>query len=92
MMYAIKIKMCPGCHNSNSCQDIDSIYLEGNNTNQFYKKGAIYDYLKENPNTIKVNISPCPYLTPILSSKGEKYVRSEPNDTTRDNLLKLPRE
>nr|WP_296488697.1 DUF3892 domain-containing protein [uncultured Acetatifactor sp.] len=32
-----------------------------------------------------------PNLCPALSSNGEKYVRSEPNDTPNDNLLKLPR-
>lgn len=91
MMYATKIKMCLGCNGSNNCQDIDSIYLEGNDTNQFYKKASIYDHLKKYPNSIKVNIFPYPNLLPVLSSKGEKYVRSEPNDTTNDNLLKLPR-
>lgn len=90
MMYATKIKMCSGCHYSNDCQDIDYIYLEGNNTNQFYKKEVLHDYLKKHPNSIKVNISPYPYLIPAVSSKGEKYVRSEPNDTANDNLLKLP--
>ena len=35
--------------------------------------------------------SPYPDLIPVVSSKGEKYVRSEPNDTPRDNLLRLPR-
>jgi len=28
---------------------------------------------------------------PAISANGEKYVRSEPNDTPSDNLLKLPR-
>ena len=48
-------------------------------------------YLKKNPKSIKVYISPYPDVVPALSSRGEKYVRSEPNDTVRDNLLKLPR-
>ncbi|MBR4020311.1 MAG: DUF3892 domain-containing protein, partial [Firmicutes bacterium] len=43
------------------------------------------------PNSIFVNISPYPDLVPALSSTGEKYVRSEPNDTPFDNLLRLPR-
>lgn len=58
---------------------------------QFYKKGALYDHLQKYPNSIRVNIHPHPYLVPALSSKGEKYVRSEPNDSVNDNLLKLPR-
>lgn len=91
MMYATRIKMCQGFQNSINCVDIDSIYLEGNNTNQFYKKASVYDHLKQHPNTIRVKSGVEPYLIPALSVKNEKYVRSEPNDTTNDNLLKLPR-
>ncbi|OPX93718.1 MAG: hypothetical protein A4E53_00193 [Pelotomaculum sp. PtaB.Bin104] len=91
MMYATKIHMNSGCQNSNYLTDIDAIYLEGDNTNQFYKKEVLHDHLKKHPNSIKVNISPYPYIVPALSSKGEKYVRSEPNDSVNDNLLKLPR-
>ena len=47
--------------------------------------------LSENfPKSIQVNIFP--YLVPMTSRLGEKYVRSEANNTTEDNLLKLPRE
>lgn len=91
MMYATKIHMNSGCQNSNYLTDIDTIYLEGDNTNQFYKKSVLYDHLQNHPGSIKVNIYPYPYLVPALSSKGEKYVRSEPNDSVNDNLLKLPR-
>lgn len=55
------------------------------------KKADIYDHLKSHPNSIYVDISPYPDLIPALSSNYEKYVRSEPNDTPSDNLLKLPR-
>jgi hypothetical protein len=89
MLYAIKIKICTGCYGSNRCVDIDSIYLESKG---YYKKSALYDHLKENPNTIRVKLGAQPYLLPALSSQGEKYVRSEPNDTLNDNLLKLTRE
>lgn len=92
MMYATKIKMCTGCNNSKNCQDIDSIYLTGAKEEKFYKKANLHDYLVENPGSIKVNIYPNPILLPAVSSKGEKYVRSEPNDSSNDNLLKLPRE
>lgn len=91
MIYATKIKMCSGCHGSNNCQDIDSIYLEGAKEEKFYKKAILYDHLKKYPESIKVNISPYPSLLPALSSRNEKYVRSESNDTPNDNLLKLPR-
>jgi len=90
MFYATKIRMCPGCQNSNSCVEIDSIYLEGGDTNQFYKKANLYDHLKKHPNTIRVKLGAEPYLIPALRG-DEKYVRSEPNDTPNDNLLKLQR-
>jgi hypothetical protein len=93
MMYATKIKMRPGCSNSNNVQEIDSIYLTGTIDKEgFYPKAGVHDYLKNNPKGIQVNISPYPYLIPVTSSRGEKYVRSEADDTPNDNLLKLPRE
>lgn len=90
-MYATKIKMKPGCSNSTKTTEIDQIYIEGCTTPGFYYKSTIYDYLKQNPNSIKVKLYPYPNLIPALSSRYEKYVRSEPNDTPNDNLLKLPR-
>jgi len=91
MMYATKIKMCSGCQASNNCVDIDSIYLEGAAEDGFYKKAGIHDYVQNNPESIRVKLGVQPYLVPATSSRGEKYVRSEPNDTPNDNLLKLPR-
>ena len=83
-MYATKIQMKPGCRTSNNLQEIDSIY-------RFAKKSEVYDYLNQNPRTIQVAIAPYPYVIPALSAYGEKYVRSEANGTSRDNLLNLPR-
>lgn len=91
MVYATKIRMKNGCGNSQSCQEISQIYLQGCKVPGFYNKSAIHDHLKRHPGSIKVNISPYPSLKPATSSKGEKYVRSEPNDTPKDNLLRLPR-
>ena len=91
MILAKKIRMKSGCYSSNSLLEIDEIYLEGKYMNGFYKKGAVYDSLISSPHSIQVDHSPYPYLLPALSSRGEKYVRSEANDSTADNLLKLPR-
>lgn len=91
-MKAVKIKMKPGCGSSNNLLEIDQIYLEGCQENGYYYKSAIYDFLKNNPNSIQVNIHPYPNLQPVVSTNGEKYVRSEPNYTGKDNLLCLPRE
>lgn len=92
MMTATKIKMKSGNRYSQNLLEIDSIYLEGCKEPGFYKKEALYDYLKDNPNSIKVNIYPYPPLIPALSVNYEKYVRSTPNGYMHDNLLDLPRE
>lgn len=89
-MKAMKIQMKSNCSNSRSVQDIDSIYID--QTGTYWKKAEVYDYLKQFPKSIEVNIFPYPYLVPVMSVLGEKYVRSEANDTVTDNLLKLPRE
>lgn len=91
-MKATKIKMKPSCNSSSNLLEIDQIYLEGCKENGYYYKSAIHDFLKNNPNSIQVNIYPYPNLQPAVSSNGEKYVKSEPDYTGKDNLLKLPRE
>lgn len=91
MMYAKRIKMQNGCRNSNNTQEIAEIYVGGGSNSGFFSKAVIHDFLKANPNSIKVGNSPYPCIVPVISSRGEKYVRSEPNDTVYDNLLKLPR-
>lgn len=91
-MKAVKIKMKPSCGYSNNLLEIDQIYLEGCQEDRYYYKSAIHDFLKNNPNSIQVNIYPYPNLQPMVSENGEKYVRSEPDYTGKDNLLKLPRE
>lgn len=88
-MKATKIKMKSNCGYSRNVQDIDSIYIDAIGT--YWKKAEVYDYLKQFPKSIQVNIFPYPYLIPAISVLGEKYVRSEANDTVMDNLLKLPR-
>ena len=91
-MYATRIRMQQGCYNSQSLLEIDSIYIEGCTNPGYYKKADIYDYLKKYPNTILVNISPYPSVIPAVSSRGEKYVRSSPNNNSHDDLLDLPRD
>lgn len=90
-MKATRIKMKNGCGNSNSTLEIAEIYIEGCNNPGFFDKGALHDHVTKNPGSIQVNISPYPDLVPAKSARGEKYVRSAPNDTPNDNLLRLPR-
>lgn len=87
-MYATKIKMKNGCQNSSTATEISEIYIMGCPNPGYFSKSYLYDYLKTNPGTIKVNLYP--YLIPALSNTREKYVRSKANDTPNDNLLKLP--
>ena len=93
-MKATKIKMKPGCGNSSKLVEIDEIYIEGCDNPGFFKKAVLHDYVKEHPGTIQVNIGPWyPDIVPATSPAPyyEKYVRSAPNDSANDNLLKLPR-
>lgn len=92
MMYATKIKMQRGCMNSQNLLEIDEIYIEGCTNPGYFKKANLHDYLKKYPGTIKVKISPYPEVIPATSVHGEKFVRSTPNNSNRDNLLELPRE
>lgn len=88
-MVATKIKMKSGCYYSEDLTEIDSVYIDGTG---FIKKDRLYDYLMQNPKSIYVNIKPYPDLIPAVSKYDEKYVKSEPDSTGRDNLLNLPRE
>ena len=92
IMYATKIKMQRGCYYSSNLLEIDEIYIEGCTNPGFFKKAVIHEYLKKNPSTIQVKIYPFPDVIPAVSINGEKYVRSSPNGSGRDNLLSLPRE
>lgn len=92
MMYVTKIKMKPGCYNSYNLLEIDELYITGCDNPGFFKKSVIHDYVKQNPNSIKVNKSPFPSIVSAVSVNNEKYVRSSPNNYTHDNLLDLPRE
>ena len=90
-MKATKIKMKSGCYYSTRTSEISEIYIEGCTSPGFFDKTTLHNYLKQHPQSIQVNIYPYPDLIPATSSNGEKYVRSAPNDTPNDNLLKLPR-
>ena len=74
--------------NQNTLMAIDSIYLS---TYGWRKKEWVYDFLKNNTMNIHVGSINGPILIPCLSSDGEKYVKSFPNNETQDNLLNLPK-
>lgn len=91
MYKATVITLKPGCNNPTSTLEIAKIYLTGVGEDGFYLKEAVHDFVKKG-HIVYVNIGPhYPKLIAATSLRGEKYVRSEPNDTPHDNLLKLPR-
>ena len=91
-MKATKLKMKAGCGTSNNLLEIDSIYITGCTNEGYFKKSNIHDFVKDNPGSIQVDIYPYPNLIQAISSNGEKYAKSSNNNTTKDNLLNLPRE
>ena len=92
MIYATRIKMRSGCYYSSSLLEIDEIYLVGNGIEGYYRKEVVHDHVKKYPGSIEVALSPYPKVVAAESIYGEKYVRSQANSTTHDNLLQLPRE
>ena len=91
MIYATKIRMKPGCQYHDDLTEIDSIFLEGDGYYRFCKKADVHDMVKWRPGSVKVNLYPYANVIDAVSAYGEKYVRSQPNATNSDNLLKLPR-
>ena len=90
MILATKIHLRYGSPSYPNEKDIQSIYLSGEGLEGFYPKEQVYDMLVRGV-IIRVNIYPYPALVEMTSFKGEKYVRSEPNESPYDNLLNLPR-
>lgn len=88
---ASKIKMKRGCYYSDDLLEIDEIYIDGSDDG-WYKKATIHNHVTKYPKSITVKTANGPYVIPAISPNGEKFVKSTPNSTTRDNLLSLPRE
>ena len=93
-MKATKIKMKSGCGTSNNLLEIDSVYITGWDNPGYYKKSTLHDYLEKNQGSIQVDIYPYPNVIPATGPypNCEKYVKSSPNSSNKDNLLCLPRE
>ncbi|WP_321301795.1 DUF3892 domain-containing protein [uncultured Sphaerochaeta sp.] len=89
---AIAIRLNSGCTSPKTCNDISEIEIKEGSSSSWKTKAKVYDLVKASPGSIEVDRYPYPDLVPVLSKNDEKYVRSEPNDTEHDNLLKLPQE
>nr|WP_317413212.1 DUF3892 domain-containing protein [uncultured Solibaculum sp.] len=90
-MRAIQIALKVGCRNSDCPVDIDKIYVKGERLDGFYKKEAVYDYVKQHSRSIQVDLFPNPDLLPALTERGEKYVVSTKDARSVDYLMRLPR-
>lgn len=75
-------------YHETSLSEIDELYYGGS----YHKKAETYDFLYLYPHSLYVEIAPYPDLTRAISSNGEKFVKSVPDYTGKDNLLNLPRE
>lgn len=88
ILIATAIHMRDYCHNSTNPIEIQSIYVEGLG---WKSKEFLHDFINNNSNryVIRVRNSDGPKLVASISKYGEKYVRSESNYTTVDNLFSL---
>lgn len=88
-MKATKIMM-KSSNSSNSLLEIDSIYID--ELCRLIKKEKLYDKIEYENWKVNVDIGPYyPKVEGVISSSGEKYVKSVPNDSNVDNLLCLPK-
>ena len=92
MIYATKIKMNPEYPPPWRCQDIETIYLEGEGKNQFYKIEEVFYFLRDDQETICVDEESRAELQSVQGFLSTKYVRSKSYDTEKDPLLKLPKQ
>lgn len=90
-MLAVGLIMKKGTEKSNNPRDIIGIEVCNGNICKIMSVSILHRLLKENPNLrIGVNGSNA-YLMPAESMNGVRYIRSEPNLSTVDSLMHLPR-
>lgn len=88
-MKATKIKM-KSSDSAESLLEIDSIYIK--ELDKLIKKEELYDKIEYQNWCVNVDIPPYyPKVTGAISNNGEKYVKSTPNSSNKDNLLSLPK-
>lgn len=92
-MYATKIIMKKSASTTDELLAIDQVYVVGNVyfKTGWYKTDFLHDYLRANPDSIQVNLTPFPALCPATGGRNEKIVKSAPDRHNSDTLLSLPR-
>ncbi len=91
MLFVTKIKMIK---NQNYLENISELLIfdDSNNSSEWYKRQDIYNYVNKG-GIIRVNIDPSyNKLVSVKNQYGTEYVRSSPNNSTKDDLLDLPKE
>lgn len=91
-MNAVKIAMRVNAENSNNPKDIEYIFISFDSDNiKSYNTEKLYDMLMENSSEKIYVDNSSSYLVPIQATNGKKYIRSTPNSSMTDELMKLPR-
>lgn len=91
MLFAEKIRLTTKKNKDINYSDIIGIFIDfGNGLNE-YSKEFIYDYLIDNPYSIKAKIEPSPFLIPYKDKSGNKQVVAIDLNTKCEYLIKLPK-
>lgn len=72
------------------CRCIDSIGFKSSGEIKPYSPARVYDWVENDGHTVVVETSGMRTEVHGATHGNTKYVRTEPNDTKEDNLLKQP--
>ena len=90
-MLAVGLVMKKGLEKSNNPRDIIDIEILNGNICKRLSVPIVYKFLKDNP-SVRIGVKGSnAYLVPTESINGVGYIRSEPNLSTVDSLMRLPR-
>jgi hypothetical protein len=89
--YKIKCVNIDRSSDHDDCRCIESIGFPGRNTDTVTKPPAtVYDWVENEGHTVVVEHNGSETEVHGATHGGTKYVRTDPNDTKEDNLLKQP--
>lgn len=89
-MHATHIRLKTGTCTVSSCIDIEAIFIEGAEPEVAYLTENVHDFLIHYPGSITLGVFPWKELLPVVGANGEKYIRTEKDDSPNDALLSLP--
>lgn len=94
MLYAVAVSFQSSQESEWTWKSVDQIYLNSDDSSVlsgWHSKAYVYDLIKNKGKIVKVYISPYPKLIPEIYDGSTKFVRSENDDTSTDNLVQLGR-